>query len=314
MFVSCGNDQSFRVAPASEGFLQHVTYNNKVDLLWVIDNSTSMNHHQQNLSNQFASFIDVLNTKKIDYNIAITTMDMSASGEKGKFIGTPKVITSKMSNAKELFKSNVLIGENGSDTERGLEAMQRALSPELLGSQNAGFLRDDAQLAVIFVTNEEDYSAGSVTNYADFLDSLKPGNGDVEPPKWMANFIGITQPNGVCFTRGEIADPGDRYMELADISNGGIAEICSDDLSIALTNIRKRIVERLVEFRLSMKPKLDSIRVSVNSVVIPQDAENGWTYEDKTAQGGPFVIRFHGTSVPAADARVRIDYQPEKAN
>ncbi len=304
-FTSCSNPQNFDINAASEAQLQNITYNNKVDLLWVVDTSTSMGAHQQNLSNQFGSFIDVLNAKKIDYHIAIITMDMSASGEKGRFVGTPSVIASANPNAKTLFQKNIKIGETGSSVERGFEAMKMALSPARLASENKDFLRADAQLAVIFVSNEEDRSSGQPQDYAAFLDTLKPINTDEEPPKWSANFIGITVPNGVCHTRGDIAYPGDRYMDLARLSEGQIAEICDNDLSNALSNIRKRIVERLVEFYLSQKPLIESIVVRVNGKIIPKDATNGWTYEEVG-----FVIRFHGSSVPAADAVVNIDYKP----
>lgn len=309
---SCSNPQNFKVAPAAEAYLQNVTYNNKVDLLWVVDNSRSMSQHQQNLSAQFGSFIDILYSKKIDFRIAITTMDMSASGEKGRFVGTPKVISSSTANARAAFQANIQVGENGSDVERGFEAMAQALSESRLANENTGFLRDDAQLAVIFVTNEEDHSSGRPSDYAAILDRLKPGNSDEEPPRWMANFIGITAPNGVCFTRGDIADPGDRYMELTRSSNGQIAEICANDLSSALSSIRQRIVERLVEFRLSSKPVVSSIIVRVNNQLIVNEPVNGWTYEDRSANNGGYVIRFHGASVPAADAKINIDYTPSR--
>lgn len=302
--AGCGNEQEFYIAPAAESFSGGATYNSKVDLLWVVDNSRSMTQHQQNISNQFAAFIDVLDAKRIDYNIAITTMDMSASGEKGRFIGVPKVITSHTPNARNLFRSNILIGEQGSDVERGLEAMVRALAPDRLGNENAGFYRPDAFLAVIFVTNEDDFSSGSPSSYAHDLDELKGFTSEGQR-LWMANFIGITEPNGECFTRGEIADPGDRYMDLTQQSNGQISEICSDDLTQALANVRVRIVERLTEFRLNREPDIGSIRVYVNGNLVPQDAVDGWTYHP-----AGYVIKFHGNAVPDAEARVHIDYQP----
>ena len=53
----------------------------------------------------------------------------------------------------------VLVGVNGCGYERGLAAMRRALSPPLIDEPdgpNRGFLRDNATLAVILVSDEED--------------------------------------------------------------------------------------------------------------------------------------------------------------
>jgi hypothetical protein len=55
-------------------------------------------------------------------------------------------------------RGTVLVGTSGCGLERGLAAVQAALSPGLLGSPaaNGGFLRPEAQLAVIVVSDEED--------------------------------------------------------------------------------------------------------------------------------------------------------------
>jgi len=49
-----------------------------------------------------------------------------------------------------------LVGVNGCGYERGLAPLKSALGPTLLGAHNAGFLRDDATLAVIIISDEDD--------------------------------------------------------------------------------------------------------------------------------------------------------------
>ncbi len=70
------------------------------------------------------------------------------------------------------FRCMATVGTEGTRWEKGLEAMQKALSSDMIsgdGAPNAGFLRDDAFLTVIFLTDEDDCSdgVGSCTRDSD---------------------------------------------------------------------------------------------------------------------------------------------------
>lgn len=54
----------------------------KVDILFVADNSASMSKLQTELANRFSGFIQNLDSKRIDYRIAITTTDLDAVNRK----------------------------------------------------------------------------------------------------------------------------------------------------------------------------------------------------------------------------------------
>lgn len=51
----------------------------KVDILFVNDNSASMSWEQKRLANRFTNFIQDLDSKSIDYRIAMTTTDISSA-------------------------------------------------------------------------------------------------------------------------------------------------------------------------------------------------------------------------------------------
>jgi hypothetical protein len=80
-----------------------------------------------------------------------------------------RIVTS--SNLNCFFEDNgsfgkgiVFVGTNGCGYEKGLEPIRVALSRDLLGSANSGFLREDATLAVVVVSDEEDCGAvGDIT-------------------------------------------------------------------------------------------------------------------------------------------------------
>ncbi len=52
----------------------------KVDILIVDDNSASMSYEQARLASRFNNFISLLDGKSMDYRIAVTTTDVSSSG------------------------------------------------------------------------------------------------------------------------------------------------------------------------------------------------------------------------------------------
>jgi len=141
----------------------------KVDILFIVDNSQSMEEEQAKLKDNFRAFIEALTEAKNgvkDYQIGIVTTDADAPNESGKFQAkgkNPKILKSLSENITKdklinYFVANVIVGALGSSYEKGLEAMQKALSPAMLKGHNKGFLREGAVLAVIFVADEDDCS------------------------------------------------------------------------------------------------------------------------------------------------------------
>lgn len=175
----------------------HVLYgahSPKLDLLLVIDNSDSMEHEQKSLKQSFPSDLERLRTAKLgqqlpDLRIGVISTDLGAGPYKvGKcrpggdqarlqtlqtIAGcTPPVDPwiayspgktnvpgsgSALSRAKNAFICISQLGTGGCGFEQPLEAMQTALDPTL--QVNPGFLRPDAMLAVIFLSDEDDCSA-----------------------------------------------------------------------------------------------------------------------------------------------------------
>lgn len=305
--IGC-SEQKFGLAPESQEFGNKIAYNTEVDVLWVIDTSSSMDKHQALLAAQVGSFIDSLNKTGLSYQIAVTTMDMSASGAKGKFLGTPAVMTAATPNLTATLQSRLQAGAAGSPVERGLEAMKASVSAPLSssGGLNAGFLRPNALLAVIFLSNEDDQSASA--DYGAFLDTVRPPLPSGER-SWVAEFMGVTPDDPTCKTsewdQAGYSEVGLKYIALADQSGGTSEAICDADLRRALTNVKARILEILTEYKLARVPNLTTLQVFINGVLVPQDAVNGWTYYASTNS-----IRFHGTAVPRADATIRINYDP----
>lgn len=198
--VSCAEHP---VTPLSEAFDRwHLEESqplgtNRVDVLWLVDNSSSMLDEQAQLGREFASFVDALSTLGADVHLAAVSTDIS---EGGVFRRTPgdviaegcfrppaeldycgqrdpvlrtadyKVDPNDPGSAidaerlTEAFRCIGQTGDCGEPIEMGLDAVRLALSPENLAGPNQGFLRDDAYLVVIVLSDEDDCSQNGASN------------------------------------------------------------------------------------------------------------------------------------------------------
>lgn len=298
------NKQTYSLPETSQEFSSSITYNNKVDLVLMVDNSTSMSTYQNRLAAQAGGMINALNAYGMDYRIVVVTTDMRAEGNGGKFVGSPKVLTKETPSLSSVLTSRIQQGNDGSTLERGLQSIETALNKE------TGFLRDDALLAVLTLSNEDDYSEFDVNHYKQYFDHLKPKFNGVTQA-WLVNFIGVPSLNSNCTTAldGIYKEPGLRWIELANASGGLNQPICDTTLDLAVKNIRQRIVEVLTEFALGRKPVLGSIVVKINGKLIPESATDGWEYLEDGHR-----IRFHGTAIPgSATDKISIDFKPAEA-
>lgn len=306
LILSACNKQNYSYEEQSISFGQSVILNNQVDILILVDNSPSMRPYQEKLSKEVGTFLKTLNSVEMDYRIAVITTDMRTGGNGGRFLGTQKVLSKATANLEAELSKRIIVGESGSSLERGLESIETVLSPSYLNSEGAGFLRSEAVLAIIALSNEDDYSNKSVEHYKSVIDTAKPkfANGS---NSWLLNFIGITSLKSPCQTslNSTYIDPGERWMELASATNGVSEEICTSSLGAAVSNINKRIVEVITDYALSTKPNVETIRVFRNSEAVPRSTVDGWDYVEAKN-----VIRFYGSYVPKSSDKMSVDFTP----
>lgn len=181
--------------------------NRNVDLLFVVDDSPGMAEHQATLARSIPTFISTLATYPFglpDIHIGVVTTDMGtkassqasasgvvggigmggcahtgkdgklllaeATGVTGTFLSDIKLADgSRQTNfgsadLETKLAEMIRVGQGGCAFEQPLHSMRRALGNN---PSNAGFLRDDALLAVVFVTDEDDCSAHDTALFAD---------------------------------------------------------------------------------------------------------------------------------------------------
>ncbi len=303
LMMSCGN-KKFDIKSQTRAFKGYVEVNNKVDILWVLDNSSSMERHQELLSQQVDFFMKSILKGNYDFHIGVIHTDMTPSKGPGVLLGNPSVLTSSTSDVQSLLQEKFQVGDTGTNFEQGLAAMEAALSPDYLQGVNQGFLRQEASLVVIFLSDEDDHSSEEVTHYIQILNQLK-GASAKKSRGWDVHFIGVLEDSLSCTTMNDYSEVGQRYMEMVNESGGAKESICAADFSTALSRIQSRIVSVLTDFPLDRRPIIESIQVWTNDVKVPQNSENGWVYlADKNA------VSFRGSFIPKNGAKIRVDFTP----
>jgi hypothetical protein len=225
-----------------------------VDILWVVDNSGTMRPEREELGQKFEKFLNRLLESGADYHIGVITTDMGDPQYAGKLQGFPAIITNQTDNPDLVFAANVELAETPNPKEKGLEAMRLALSEDMLdGGINDGFIREEAALFVIVVSDEDDQSKGEVRYYARWLEHIK-GKGNEN----IVSFSAITgpQPDGC-----PDAKVGTRYLEVQEQTGGLAYSICAQDFGPVVDELGMNASGMKRKFYLSGVPYDETIEV-----------------------------------------------------
>lgn len=274
----------------------------QVDVLFVVDNSGSMSEEQGSLGSNLESFLGYATSAGVDFHIGVVTTDVVSNRDSGRFRGNPRIIDPSTTSIAQVFRSTVRVGTGGSASERGLEAAYLALTDPLVNTHNAGFLRRDAALALIFVSDEPDHSSRTVSFYEGFFRNLKGFN---RPGMLSVSAVVGTQ-SPRCQGPGGRASYAPRYIELAQNTGGVVESICSANWGQTLSNIGLSSFGLRSRFTLSSSPVAATLRVRVDGSDVPRvDAAGATRWQYDPAQR---VLGFTPGHVPPEGASIEVSY------
>ncbi len=236
----------------------------KVDLLFVIDNSGSMEDEQEHLVASFPGFVSTMQAQLADaesYHVAVVTSDSyrydavtcnpfgygtfvvqtggdhSSSQNCGPFAGGRF-----MTEADDLatrFGCAAKVGIEGSGDEKPMTALIEGLQAGASdGGCNGGFLRDDALLVVVIITDEND-DFETETLVCSPERTVQPQSGSSgDPDKWFDSVVALKggiESNVVVLSL--VGPDGDDACEPLDkcAINGGVAGAEPSDRILAFT-------------------------------------------------------------------------------
>ena len=233
-----------------------------VDILFFGDTSGSMTIELQTLGQKVTQFVEELVQYTDDWQLIAVT------GPDGCGVGG--VLDANTPNYASTFAEGIITppGEDLVD-EWGLYNVQMALEASVDGECNDGFLREDARLHVIFISDEDDNSpgwdSGNPDYWKEYYSAITSNKKDFE----QVMFSGIIGPvpNGC-----DGVEPGIGYEDLISETEGENVSICGD---------WETEIDRLVDATISY-PLFSLEKIPIESsiqVIIDGETQSAWDYE-----------------------------------
>jgi len=280
------------------------------DIIWVVDQSGSMNQETQYVQGQINTFANAIDTSGIDYRVVMIARD---SGSNAICVPPPLGGTSCGDNTRFKLVDQYVDSRNG-------PAVAVAQYPVY-----ASFLRTDAMKHFIFVTDDD--SNQSAATFTNALAGLMPAG--MFATYKVHGIYGLAPGGGTCSgTFGAAVRDGDVYTTLITDTGGASGVICDNDWTNVFSQIQAAVVSgSQVSCELNVpqpsQGSLDPMQVNVKYLVggvapgitLPQVADaagcgasGGWYYDDPIA---PTTISLCPTSCAEVqadgDATVKVE-------
>ncbi|MEK6705623.1 MAG: vWA domain-containing protein [Bdellovibrionota bacterium] len=269
-----------------------------VDILWVVDNSGSMGTYQQQVINNADMFIREFTKKTVlDWRIGLISTDKSDMPYIG--LATGDTLDKFVKDPISAFQGAVArLGTDGSYMEQTFEPVEKALT------LYPSFMRDDAILALVIVTDAPEQSAFKAKLFIDFLEQKKSGLDKV-----VSYGVFGPQDYGCKETDDYWEYTGSKYEELITATHGKTYVLCSNDYGRILSDLGQDLISRTKSPTLYFKirPRPTTILVKHKGIVLPGGPKSSggyWMYNFELN-----AIVFHDLDfAPSEDEEVQVSF------
>lgn len=310
LVVGCAKESDYKLPQKNKEVISNKAdfqiFKPEVDVLFVIDDSGSMSTHQKRLAANINQFTEgIFGNKIINFNIGVIT---SSAAKGGLLKGNPKFVTRNTPDAVIKLAANLQVGTSGDATERFFDPLFMALTAPAINGYNAGFLRPNAILAVILITDTNDQSVNqNAETIIQFLVDLKKGRRD----KLLVAgaYIETREAAKTCSAESWFGE--DNNLKYFFEQTQGITfSLCDPFYGERLSEIASEIIGRAREVKLAKLPKQKTIKVTVAGLELPEDVLTGWTYlpEKNAILFGPYI----DWSTYPDDVFPQIDFEPRE--
>ena len=249
-----------------------------VDIIWVIDASGSMSAYQEKLLAGIEHMMNAL--PESGWRLVMISTDPEEVVNENQF---PLVPGDTIMDAEDMYS----LMQTGPD-EEGFDAIVAYMETNPYA---ASWMRPDAALLVVFVSDEDDQSdaMSSSSDFVTWYTARRYGN------VFLASIVMQEDDVSVCdgYTSG--SQPGRAYMAATSLLFGTIVDICSDDWTPGVTDATSQI-EPYENIELTHPPIVSTIRVFIDGHV-----SNDWVYIQSSN-----TISF--TVIPPGGSLVEVGY------
>lgn len=230
-----------------------------VDILFVVDSSSSMRQEQQQLATKLSAVVGHISSA--DWRLAVVSTDDNDP------CTDRRVITKDHRDPSAAFKAAIdAIGLDGAGTEKGIYKAVDGLE----ACRGEGWLRAHSAVATVIVSDEDNCSDGTECRgeaygkpayLTDYLDSIRTLG-------TTAKVYGIIKKSRrECSSAPHV---GRQYLKAIKDSGGIAGSICADDYSDVLSALSKDLSQTLIHnLNLAHEPiGRDAVTVTVDGTVL----------------------------------------------
>jgi len=261
-----------------------------------------MAEEQDALATNFPAFMNYFTDSGLDYHVGVVSTDMDAASDSGKLRmdGGNRWIDDENTDPLGAFARMASMGVDGSADEQGIGAAYSALEVRRYDF-NADFMRDDASLHIVIISDEDDYTKDKTISQDEFVQYLT----DLKPDPEMVTFSSIVNEPGCC--QGFFADgePGDEYIETTQEVGGILWPLSNENWADVLEQLGMQAAGLKREFFLSQLPVPGTITVKIKEDGSTIELFEGpdWTYNQP--RNSISLVEY----VPTPLAEVILDYE-----
>ncbi|QDK45928.1 hypothetical protein DOM22_12585 [Bdellovibrio sp. ZAP7] len=248
-----------------------VKANSDIDVLFVVDNSGSMDAEQKGISAKINGFMNII--KDANWHVALTTTDpkvntiapdkSSRAWGDGQFrpfdsdsgsLFVLKAGQTSLTDAQKMLAAAVNVGLLGDGSERSINASYRAIERTANTPANQDFFREKSKLIVIAISDEDECSNGKCASapeksVPENLVKLVRERFGAEKV-FMFNSI-VKAPSDTACTTAAVAPI---YEAMSKLTGGLIGSICATDYTSILSKMGTKTVELVKSINLNCQP------------------------------------------------------------
>ena len=225
---------------------------NGIDIMWVIDTSGSMSNDEERLLAGIEAMMNALPPSGWRLNMIAASPDAVINEQQ-----FPLVPGDTLIEATTMY--NMM---SPGHLEEGFNAIIDYIT---LNSYAYTWMRNDAALLVVFVSDEEEQSNIAVTDFESWYMIQRSH-------VFLASIVNLPTSESLCNTSS--MNVGDRYLAATGYFSGIVVDICSDDWSTGVQDASIQIQPHEY-WNLSREPVPGTVRVFFDRVLM----ETGWSYD-----------------------------------
>ena len=232
------------------------SHGNGVDILWVVDPSGSMYGNWPQVVLGVEQMLLAL-PANVNWRLEIIPADPNRAYALSSF---PILPGDSLSTVQSHLQNNI-----SGHYEKGFDSVKRYMQNN---SDAQNWMRPDAALLIVFVSDEDDQS--SLSSY-EFITWASLVRSEV----FIASIVNVDHATSLCPTQFQIMDIGTNYIDVANHFSGQIIDICDSDWSSGVSQAAQQ-VQLVEEVDLDYTPvSIDHIEVFVDNVLYPD-----WTWDE----------------------------------